>query len=388
MKEKGNLSKQDLNQLLRELLSQTIGKLLEAELEEFLGYKKHQRSDNPNSRNGYYHKHLKSQLGELQINVPRDRFSEFNPKLIPKGSKSLVEDLQHKLMLLCSKGLSTRDIQSILKDIYGIELSPSTISRLTDRIIPEIKEWLSRPLEPVYAFLFIDCTFVKVRLEGRVKNAAVYTVVGINPEGYKEILGFRILETESASHWVSVLNDLKSRGVEDVLVVVADNLKGLEKAVRSVFPRADYQQCVVHKVRSSLRKVRYGDRKEVARDMRAIYTQPTEQMARQKLEEFKSRWESKYPQVIREWEGDWEVITTFYRYPYEVRRCMSNTNMIESVYSKVKKVTDSKRVFPHEEALMKVLYGVALELEDKWKRPVRDWELIRSQLEILFEGRL
>ena len=388
MKEKRNLSKQDLNQLLRELLSQTIGKLLEAELEEFLGYKKHQRSNSPNSRNSYYPKALKSHLGKLQINVPRDRFSEFAPKLIPKGSKSLVEDLQHKLMLLYSKGLSTRDIQDILKDIYGIELSPSTISRLTNRIIPEIKEWLARPLEPVYAFLFIDCTFVKVRLEGKVRNAAVYTVVGINPEGYKEILGFWILETESASQWVNVLNDLKSRGVEDVLVVVADNLKGLEKAVRSVFPKADYQQCVVHKVRSSLRKVRYGDRKEVAKDLRAIYTQPTEQMARQKLEEFKSRWESKYPQVVREWERDWEVITTFYRYPYEVRRCMSNTNMIESVYSKVKKVTDSKRVFPSEEALMKVLYGVALELEEKWKRPVRDWELIRSQLEILFEGRL
>jgi len=388
MKERENLSKQDLNQLLREFLSQTIGKLLEAELEEFLGYKKHKRSDNPNSRNGYYPKSLKSQLGELQINVPRDRFSEFNPKLVPKGSKSLMEDIQNKLMLLYSKGLSTRDIQSILKDIYGIELSSYTISRLTNRIIPEIREWLSRPLEPVYACLFIDCTFVKVRLEGKVRNAAVYTVVGINPQGYKEILGFWILETESASDWVSVLNELKSRGVEDVLVVVADNLRGLEEAVRSVFPRADYQQCVVHKVRSSLRKVRYKDRKEVAKDMRAIYTQPTEQMARQKLEEFKSRWESKYPQVVREWERDWEVITTFYRYPYEVRRCMSNTNMIESVYSKVKKVTDSKRVFPSEEALMKVLYGVALELEDKWKRPVRDWELIRSQLEILFEGRL
>ncbi len=203
-------------------------------------------------------------------------------------------------MLLYSKGLSTRDIQDILKDIYGIELSPSTISRL-----------------------------------------AVYTVVGINPEGYKDILGFWILETESASQWVSVLNDLKSRGV----------------------------------------KVRYRDRKEVAKDLRAIYTQPTEQMAMQKLEEFRSRWESKYPQVVREWEEDWEVITTFYRYPYEVRRCMSNTDLIESVYSKVKKVTDSKRVFPSEDALMKVLYGVALELEEKWKRPVRDWELIRSQLE-------
>ena len=388
MKEKGNLSKQDLNQFLRELLSQTIGKLLEAELEEFLGYPKHKRSNNPNSRNGYYSKTLSSPFGNLTINFPRDRFSEFNSKLIPKGSKSLVEDLQHKLMLLYSKGLSTRDIQDILKDIYGIELSPSTISRLTDRIIPEIKEWLSRPLEPVYAFLFIDCTFVKVRLEGRVRNAAVYTVVGINPEGYKDILGFWILETESASQWVNVLNDLKSRGVEDVLVVVADNLRGLERAVRSVFPKADYQQCVVHKVRSSLRKVRYRDRKEVAKDLRAIYTQPTEQMARQKLEEFRSRWESKYPQVVREWEEDWEVITTFYRYPYEVRRCMSNTNLIESVYSKVKKVTDSKRVFPSEDALMKVLYGVALELEERWKRPVRDWELIRSQLEILFEGRL
>ena len=388
MSGKKNIPETDLNKLIRDLISDTIGKLLEAELEEFLGYPKHKRSNNPNSRNGYYSKTLNSPLGNLTINVPRDRFSEFDPKLIPKGSKSLVEDLQNKLMLLYSKGLSTRDIQSILKDIYGIELSPSTISRLTDRIIPEIKEWLSRPLEPVYAFLFIDCTFVKVRLEGRVRNAAVYTVVGINPEGYKEILGFWMLETESASHWVSVLNDLKSRGVEDVLVVVADNLRGLEKAVRSVFPRADYQQCVVHKVRSSLRKVRYRDRKEVAKDMRAIYTQPTEQMARQKLEEFKSRWESKYPQVVREWEGDWEEITTFYRYPHEVRRCMSNTNLIESVYSKVKKVTDSKRVFPSEEGLMKVLYGVALELEERWKRPVRDWELIRSQLEILFEGRL
>ncbi len=388
MSGKKNIPEVNLNELIRNLISDTIGKLLQAELEEFLGYPKHKRSNNPNSRNGYYSKTLNSPLGNLTINVPRDRFSEFDPKLIPKGSRSLVEDLQNKLMLLYSKGLSTRDIQSILKDIYGIELSPSTISRLTDRIIPEIKEWLSRPLEPVYAFLFIDCTFAKVRLEGRVKNAAVYTVVGINPEGYKEILGFWILETESAGQWVNVLNDLKSRGVEDVLVVVADNLRGLEKAVRSVFPKADYQQCVVHKVRSSLRKVRYRDRREVAKDMRAIYTQPTEQMARQKLEEFKSRWESKYPQVVREWEGDWEVITTFYRYPHEIRRCMSNTNLIESVYSKVKKVTDSKRVFPSEEALMKVLYGVALELEDRWKRPVKDWELIRSQLEILFEGRL
>ena len=183
-----------------------IGKLLQAELEEFLGYPKHKRSNNPNSRNGYYSKTLSSPIGNLTINAPTDRFSEFNPKLIPKG-------------------LSTRDIQDILKDLYGIKLSPSTISRFTDRIVPEIKEWLSRPLEPVYAFLFIDCTFVKIRLEGKVRNAAVYTVVGINTEGYKEILGFWILETESASHWVSVLNDLKSRGVEDVLVVVADNAR-------------------------------------------------------------------------------------------------------------------------------------------------------------------
>ncbi len=382
MKGRKNIPETDLNQLIRDLISDSIGKLLEAELEEFLGYPKHKRSSNPNSRNGHYSKTLNSPLGNITIDVPRDRFSEFNPKLVPKGSKSLVEDLQNKLMLLYSKGLSTRDIQDILKDIYGVELSPSTIYRLTDRIIPEIKEWLSRPLEPVYAFLFIDCTFVKVRLEGRVRNAAVYTVVGINPEGYKEILGFWMLETESASHWVSVLNDLKSRGVEDVLVVVADNLRGLEKAVRSVFPRADYQQCVVHKVRSSLRKVRYKDRRNVAKDMKAIYTQPTEQMARQKLEEFKSRWENKYPQVVREWEEDWEVITTFYRYPHEIRRCMSNTNLIESVYSKIKKVTDSKRVFPSEDSLMKVLYGVALELEELWKRSVRDWELIRSQLEM------
>jgi len=386
--EKGRIEKHDINDLLREFLSNTIGKLLSAELEEFLGYPKHKHSNNPNSRNGYYPKSLKSQVGDVNIKVPRDRFSQFNPKLIPKGSRSLIKDLQDKLLLLYSKGLSTRDIQSILKDIYGIDISPSTISRLTDRILPEIKEWLSRPLESTYAFLFIDCTFVKMRSKGRVRSVTLYVVVGINPEGYKEILGFWISESESASYWVNVLNDLKSRGVEDVLVVIADNLKGLETAVRSVFPKAEYQQCLVHKVRNSLRKVRYRDRNEVAKGLRAIYTQPTPQMARQKLEEFKSRWEREYPQVVKEWEDDWEVITTFYRYPYEIRRSMSNTNLIESVHSKIKKVTDSKRVFPNEESLMKVLYGVALELEKVWKRPVRDWDIIRSQLDILFEGRL
>ena len=282
MKEDKILTNQDLSQLLREFLSQTIGKLLEAELEEFLGYKKYQRSDSSNSRNGYYPKSLKSQLGELQINVPRDRLSELNPKLIPKGSSSLVEDLQNKLMLLYSKGLSTRDIQAVLKDIYGIELSPSTISRLTDRIMPEIRAWLSRPLEPVYAFVFIDSTFVKMRMDSRVRNVAVYTVVGITPEGHKELLGFWIKETERASYWVSVLNDLKSRGVEDIITVIADNLRGLEEAVRSVYPAAEYQQCLVHKVRSSLKKVRYSDRRQVAKALRAIYTQPTEDMARQK----------------------------------------------------------------------------------------------------------
>ncbi|WPM33040.1 IS256 family transposase [Hydrogenobacter sp. T-2] len=320
--------------------------------------------------------------------MPRDRLSEFEPTLVPKGEKVLLKELQEKLFLLYSKGLSTRDIQDILEDIYGTRLSASTISRLTDRIMPEVKDWLSRPLKEKYVAIFIDCMFPTVKEADKVVKKALYVVAGIDTDGYKEILGFWLARQESASFWVNVFNDLKARGVEDILVVVSDELKGIQEAVRSVYPMSDHQKCLVHKVRNSPKKVKYKDRKRVASALRAIYMSSTQPQAKENFERFKREYQAEYPQVVKDWERDLEEILTFYKYPYEIRRMLATTNFVESINSKIRKVIYGKRIFPTDEALLKVCYGVAMDLEEKWKKPLRDWERIYAQLIILFEGRL
>ncbi len=363
-KEKVEQYRREFSELLKELMAQTIGKMLQAELDEFLGYERYKRSNNPNSRNGSYEKTINTPSGQIKISIPRDRLSEFEPTLVPKGEKVLLKELQEKLFLLYSKGLSTRDIQDILEDIYGTRLSASTISRLTDRIMPEVKDWLSRPLKEKYVAIFIDCMFPTVKEADKVVKKALYVVAGIDTDGYKEILGFWLARQESASFWVNVFNDLKARGVEDILVVVSDELKGIQEAVRSVYPISDHQKCLVHKVRNSLKKVKYKDRKRVASALRSIYMSATQMQAKENFERFKREYQAEYPQVVKDWERDLEEILTFYKYPYEIRRVLATTNFVESINSKIRKVIYGKRIFPTDEALLKVCYGVAMDLEE------------------------
>lgn len=372
---------------IREFTQAFLSEVLEAELEEYLGYKRYERCDSDNYRNGYTPKTVKTSCGPIKLLVPRDRKGEFEPQLIRKR-QTMLDEIEHQITALYAKGMSTRDIQEILSDMYGFEVSPSLISKITDRILPKIKEWQARPLKEKYFLLWIDCIFYNIREDGQVRKKAIYVVIGIDLEGYKEILGFWIDGTESSRFWLGVLNDLKARGVRDVFIFSVDGLKGLDRAIEAVFPRADIQRCVVHQIRNSLRYVSWKDKRELARDLKKVYGAPTLEVAEREFKEFSSKWGEKYPHVVRSWEANWEALTTFFRYPVEIRRIMYTTNIIESVNSKFRKATAGRRVFPTEESLLKCLYMAAMELERKWKRPVKDWPSIYAQLSILFEDRL
>jgi len=378
----------EVKQKIRDLIQQTLQESLEAELEEFLGYSKYERSENDNYRNGYTLKTVKTDVGEVEIKTPRDRKGEFEPKAVPKR-KTMIDDLESKIVALYAKGMSTRDIQELLSDMYGMDISPSLISKITDRLLPKIEEWQNRPLDSVYPVIYTDSIFYKVRQEGKVAQKAVNVVIGINKDGYKELLGFWLSETESASYWLKVLNDLKSRGVEDVLIFSVDGLAGINKAINNVYPQADIQRCIVHQVRNSLKYVPWKERKQVANDLKLIYQASTIEEAKIRLDEFEDKWADKYPHIGRSWRANWDELMTYFDYPVEIRKLLYTTNIIESVNSKLRKATDGKRVFPSDESLLKSLYIVAVELEKKWsKKPITGWGRIYGQLSILFEGRI
>ena len=378
----------DVKQKIKELIQQTLQEALEAELEEFLGYSKYKRSNNDNYRNGYLTKTVKTDVGEVEIKTPRDRKGDFEPKAVPKR-KTMIDDLENKIVALYAKGMSTRDIQELLSDMYGMEISPSLISKITDRLIPKIEEWQNRPLDKVYPVIYTDSIFYKVRQDGKVSQKAVNVVIGINKDGYKELLGFWISETESASYWLKVLNDLKSRGVEDVLIFSVDGLAGINKAINNVYPNSDIQRCIVHQVRNSLRYVPWKERKQVANDLKQVYQASTIEEAKIRLDEFEEKWSDKYPHIARSWRANWDELMTYFDYPVEIRKLLYTTNIIESVNSKLRKATDGKRVFPSDESLLKSLYIVAMELDKKWaKKPITGWGRIYGQLSILFEGRI
>ena len=378
----------EVKQKIRDLIQQTLQEALEAELEEFLGYSKYERSENDNYRNGYTLKTVKTDVGEVEIKTPRDRKGEFEPKAVPKR-KTMIDDLESKIVALYAKGMSTRDIQELLSDMYGMDISPSLISKITDRLLPKIEEWQNRPLDSVYPVIYTDSIFYKVRQEGKVAQKAVNVVIGINKDGYKELLGFWLSETESASYWLKVLNALKSRGVEDVLIFSVDGLAGINKAINNVYPQADIQRCIVHQVRNSLKYVPWKERKQVANDLKLIYQASTIEEAKIRLDEFEDKWADKYPHIGRSWRANWDELMTYFDYPVEIRKLLYTTNIIESVNSKLRKATDGKRVFPSDESLLKSLYIVAVELEKKWsKKPITGWGRIYGQLSILFEGRI
>ncbi len=382
-------SMEDIHAMLKSLFGGTIEEMLEAEMEEHLGYDKHSSEGDlsGNSRNGYNKKTLQTQMGKTEIRVPRDRNGEFEPQLIGKY-QTKSNNLEHQVIAMYQKGMSTRDIEDHLRDIYGVDASPALISRITDRILPQLTEWQSRPLESIYPVVFFDGIVFKVRKDSKVINKCAYTVLGINMDGKKEILGIWISENESASFWATVVNEMKNRGVNDILIACHDNLNGLSTAINSTFPKTEQQLCIIHQIRNSTKYVSYKDLKPIMADLKKIYQAPSEDDALYHLEEFAENWNKKYPQIYKSWHENWSELSAYFKYPDDVRRLIYTTNAVEGFHRMLRKFTKTKTTFPSDDALKKSIYLSILEIEKKWGLPVRNWGTIVGQIMIFFEERL
>jgi putative transposase len=379
----------DFDEMYRQMTKLGIETLLAEEMKTHLGYAKHdyQSKQSSNSRNGYSDKRVTSNVGEIPLEIPRDREGTFLPQVVKKGQRD-ISGLEEKVISMYAKGMSFRDIQAHLLEIYGYECSPEYLSTLTDRVMERVTEWQNRPLERLYPILFLDALFYKVRSEGKVKNLAVYCLLGISIAGKKECLGVWMAESESSRYWLTVLNEIKNRGVEDILIACVDGLTGFEDAIRAVYPQVEVQQCIVHQIRTSLRYVSWKDQKALLVDLKKIYTAPTEEMALMELERFAKIWDARYPQVSKSWRTHWSRLATFFKYPPEIRQLIYTTNPIESFHRGLKKITKTKAVFPHEAALTKLLFLVIQDLSKKWTKTLSNWYKIFPQLLIYFEERL
>jgi putative transposase len=374
---------------LKELFGGMLEKMLEAELDEHLGYEKHSaRGDGSgNSRNGYGHKTVRTEWGEADIAVPRDRNSTFEPQAVEKR-QTRTDDIENRILAMYAKGLSTRDIEDHLRDIYGIEASSSLISRITDKVMPLVTEWQNRPLDAVYPIVFLDGIVFKVRKDARVVNKCLYTVLGINMEGRKEILGMWISENESASFWASICNELKNRGVSDILIACRDNLSGYSRAIEAAFPHTEQQLCVIHQIRNSTKYVSYKDIKALMADLKLVYGAVSEEAALAALGEFGDKWGKKYPQILKSWQANWPELSTYFKYPQEVRTLIYTTNAVEGFHRMLRKYTKTKAIYPTDDAVRKSVYLSIQEISRKWTVPLRDWGRIIGQLSIFFEGRI
>jgi len=377
----------DIDEILDEfkgLLKEVYQTATEVELTEHLGYEKHQVSDNPNYRNGYSKKTLKSKYGDIEVKIPRDRNATFEPKLIKKR-QTLIKGAEDLILSLYAKGMSVRDIQHHLDDLYGYELSTQTISNITEAIIDKAKEWQSRPLDAIYSIIFMDATVLKIRVDRVVKNIAAYIMLGITLEGKKDILGIWIGENENSKYWLTLLNEIKNRGVEDVLIFAIDGLNGFKEAIEAVYPKAEIQRCIVHQIRNSLKFVSWKDRKEVAKDLKTIYTSSTEEEALLALTKFNDKWGQKYPHITQSWQSNWNELSTFFKYPKAIRKLIYTTNPIESINSNIKKRTKSVGSFPTIDSAFKLLYLATQEVQHKWiNTKIRNWSEIYPQLCIFF----
>jgi len=375
--------------LLRQLTKRLVERALEAELTEHLGYTPHARngSGSGNCRNGKGKKTVQTETAQFDIEVPRDRDGSFEPQLVKKRQRRL-DGFDDKVLALYARGLSTREIQDHLEELYGVEVSPTLISNVTDAVLDEVRTWQARPLASVYPILYFDALFVKSRQEGPVQTKAIYVALGITVEGEKELLGLWLSESEGAKFWLSVFTDLKNRGVEDCFIACVDGLKGLPEAIEAVFPKTQVQLCIVHKVRNSLKYVPWKDRKGVAADLRAIYAAATLAEAEHALERFAERWDAKYPTISPSWLVDWDRLTVFFDYPPAIRRVIYTTNAIESLNYTLRKRLKTRGVFPNDESIVKVLYLALQNVAKKWTRPVRDWKAALNQFVILFGERV
>ncbi len=378
----------ELEGLISQIYKRGVEALLNAEMSEHLGYPKNgQRPDeSDNLRNGTSSKTLKSGNGEIEINIPRDRNSSFEPVIIPKYQR-FTDKIDDVIIGMYSRGMSTRDIEEQIKEIYGIELSETSVSNITAKILENVKQWQERMLSAVYFVLWMDGISFKVRQAGKVINKTVYLVIGLNDEGQKEVLGMWIDTNESASFWLSVLTDLKARGVEDVLIAATDNLKGFTEAIRSVFPKAITQLCVVHQIRNSMKYVVWKDKKEFVTDLESVYGAVNRQAAEYTLTEFEEKWGAKYGYAVKSWRANWEYLTSYFDFPVEIRTIIYTTNVIESLNSSIRKYTKTKTVFPDDQAVLKSVYLSLLNIQKKWRHSIRNWGLILSQFLIIFEDR-
>jgi len=382
-------SVEDVHTIIKNLFKGTLESMLQSEMDEHLGYDKHSVTGNNsgNSRNGYNKKTLKTELGECEILVPRDRNGEFEPQLIAKG-QTRSDNLESRILAMYAKGMSTRDIEDHLRDIYGVDASPALISRITDKVLPAVTEWQSRPLDAVYPIVFLDGIVFKVRTDSRVKNKCIYSVLGINMDGKKEILGIWMSENESASFWTNVCNELRNRGVEDILIACRDNLSGFSTAIETVFPKTEQQLCVIHQIRNSTKYVSYKDIKPVMADLKLVYGAPTLDDAEYQLEEFRDKWANKYPQILKSWDANWAELSTYFKYPQEVRTLIYTTNAVEGFHRMLRKYTKTKTIYPTDDSVRKSVYLSIQEISKKWTMPIRDWGIIMGQLMIFFEDRL
>lgn len=377
------------NGILKQLTKAIIERALGAELTSHLGYEPHsvEGKNSGNSRNGTSRKTLKSDLGDLSIEVPRDRNSEFEPQIVSKGQRRFT-GFDDKILSMYARGMTTRDIQAHLQDIYQVEVSPELISSVTDAIMAEVKEWQNRPLEDVYPIVYLDAIILKIRDNGHVVNKAAYLAIGVRLDGLKDVLGIWIDKEEGAKFWLKVITELRNRGLKDILIACIDGLKGFPEAIESVFPHTQIQLCIVHMVRNSLRFVSYKDRKMVASDLKNIYRAVTEEQGLDALKELEQKWHTRYPMIAKSWYANWNRLNTFFAYPEEIRRAIYTTNAIESLNSTLRKVTKNRGSFPNDDAGIKLLYMALKNIMKKWTMPLRDWGKAINQMSIVFEGRI
>lgn len=381
--------KENFQEYFNSLFKQGIEAMLQAELDEHLGYSKHtvKGYNSGNSRNGSFPKTITTEnVGDVVLNIPRDRNGEFEPRIIPKG-ETISTKIQEAILGMYSRGMTTSDVRKQVEEIYGLQISETTISNITERVMESAKEWQQRALEPVYFAVWMDGIVLKIREDGKLINKCVYIVIGLKPDGMKEVLGFWIEKTESASFWMSVLTDLKARGVEDILIACTDNLKGFTQAIKAVFPEAVTQICIVHQIRNSCRFVILKDRKEFCKDLKMVYTAINKTAALEELEKFKLKWQSKYKYAITSWEENWDNLSNYFNYPLELRKIIYTTNTIENLNRGIRKYTKTKTQFPNENAASKSIYLSIKNIEDAWKRPIHNWQIILHQFIIIFENR-
>lgn len=377
----------DIQDALKDLLSGTIKEMMEAEMDDHLGYEKYERSDETNARNGTKPKRVRSKYGEFEVDVPQDRDSTFDSKVLPKRQKD-ISSIDDKIISMYAKGMTTRQISETIEDIYGFEISEGMVSDITDKLLPRIEEWQNRPLSAVYPIVFIDAVHFSVRKEGIIQKLAAYVVLGINDDGRKEVLSIVIGENESSKFWLGVLNSLKNRGVQDILIICSDGLTGIKDAISAAFPQTEQQRCIVHMVRNTLKYVANKDMKAFAKDLKTIYTAADETAALERLDAVTEKWSEHYPHAMNRWHDNWDAISPIFKFSKDVRTAFYTTNAIESLNSSYRRLNRQRSVFPSAQALLKALYLATFEISKKWTMPIRNWGKVRGELAIMFPDRM